>query len=241
MLEIAQPSSDVSKGAKVHSPIGTELARIGQVQAHLPGAVAVLLGLVALGAALLPAIWPVARHVNTIAHEAGHATMASALGRRVVGVTMKPDGSGLTEVQLGEKAGSVMFQLAGYLGPSVFGLVAAKLIQLGHSIAVLWLAMLLLLCMLLVVRGFGLLTVIGSGVALYVVAADTSVGAQVMTAYGVAWFLLLSGVRVISEHGSTAADADELHKLTKVPRGFWSFVWLIGSLAALCVGAVLLV
>jgi len=226
----------------VKSPLEAELARIGQLQAHLPGPVAVLLGLVALGAAVLPDIWLVARHVNTIAHEGAHATMGSVMGRKVLGVTMGRDGKGLTAVQGGEKAGSVAFLLIGYLGPSCFGLVAAKLIQLGHIIAVLWLAMALLLCMLVVIRrSFGVLTVIGTGAVLFAVADFATVGAQVLAAYVIAWFLLVSGVRVIREHGVQARDADELRKLTRVPQGFWSSLWFIGSLAALGLGTALLV
>ena len=212
------------------------------MQAHLPGAVAVVIGVVALGATLLPDIWLLTRHVNTVVHEGAHATMASALGRKVVSVHVGRDGTGLTTARGGQRPGSVLFQVAGYLGPSVLGLAAAKLIQIGHSIAVLWLAMVLLICMLVVVRRFfGVFTVIGCGVVLYIVAAQTSVGAQVVIAYGITWFLLLSGLRVIAEHGAAAGDAGELRKLTRVPSGFWSFFWLAGSLVALAVGAVLLV
>lgn len=230
------------KGTEVRSPLGAELARIGQVQARLPGPVAVLIGVVALGAALLPDIWMITKHVNTIAHEGAHATMGSAMGRRVLGVTMRRDGNGQTAVQSGEKAGSVTLLVIGYLGPSFFGLAAAKLIQLGHIVAVLWLAMALLLCMLVVIRrSFGVLTVIGTGVVLFVVAGYASVGAQVIAAYLIAWFLLVSAVRMIRDHGVQAADATELRRLTRVPQGFWSSLWLIGSLAALGLGAVLLI
>jgi flavorubredoxin len=70
----------------------TELARIGQVQAHLPAAVAVLLGLAALAAAAVPALWRLTMYVNTIVHEGMHATMASALGWKVSGITMERNG-----------------------------------------------------------------------------------------------------------------------------------------------------
>lgn len=224
------------------TPLDTELARIGQVQAHLPGAVAAVIGVVALGAAVLPDIWFVTRHFQTVAHEAAHATVASAVGRKVHRVSIKPDGSGLTESSGADKTGAVLTGVAGYLGPSGFGLLAAKLIQIGYSVAVLWLGIVLLLCMLVVTRKFfGVFTVLVSGALLFVVAIGTSLGAQVVTAYALAWFLLLSGMVVIRAHGTNAGDAGILRGQTRVPRGFWSLLWHLGALAALVYGAVLLV
>jgi Peptidase M50B-like len=226
----------------VRSSLGTELDRIGQVQQHLPAAVAVLVGLVALVAAVIPALWRLTVHVSTIAHEGAHATMGSALGRKVNSVRFGADGTGRTAIAGGPKPGSVLIGLVGYLGPSAFGLAAAKLIQVGHSVAVLWLTVLLLACMLAMVRGaFGVIAVVTAGFAVYLIAAYTPVGAQVATAYGVAWFLLLSGIRAIAEDGADAGDARNLRTLTLVPRGFWSSLWLIVSVVTACFGAILLV
>jgi hypothetical protein len=220
----------------------TELARIGQVQAHLPAAVAVLLGLVALAAAAVPALWRLTMHVNTIVHEGMHATMASALGWKVSGITMQRDGTGLTNAARNSaRSDEFLFLFVGYIGPSAFGLLAAKLIQIGHAVAVLWLALVLLVCMLVVVRrSFGVLTVLAAGAGIYLVLVYTSVGAQVALAYAVAWFLLLSGIRVIGQHGAGAGDAHKLRELTYVPRGFWSLLWLVLSVGAAGLGAVLL-
>jgi hypothetical protein len=226
----------------VRSSLGSELARVGQLQAHLPGPVVVLIGVAALGAAVLPDVWLVTRNVNIIAHEGAHATMGSALGARVLGVRMSRGGVGATAVQGGDRASSVLSLAIGYLGPSAFGLAAGGLIEGGHIVAVLWLTLVSLACMLAVTRGsFGVLVILGCGVALFAVAASTSVGAQVVAAYALAWFMLLSGVRVIADHGATAADAAELRRLTRLPRGFWSFCWLLVSLAALGFGAALLI
>jgi len=57
----------------------------------------------------------------------------------------------------------------------------------------------------------------------------------------VAWFLLLSGVRVVLDHGVGAADAGNLAKLTHTRPGCWVWLWLIGSVLALAVGGSLLV
>jgi hypothetical protein len=226
----------------VRTPFSTDLARIGQVQAHLPGAVAIVIGVVALGAAVLPDIWFVTRYFEAVAHEAAHAAVASAVGRKVQSVNINRDGTGATASNGNDKAGAVLTGVAGYLGPSGFGLLAAKLIQIGHSVAVLWLGIVLLLCMLVVVRKFfGVFTVLVSGALLFVVATGTSLDAQVVTAYSVAWFLLLSGALVVRRHGTNAADAHILRGQTRVPRGFWSLIWHLGALAALVYGAVLLV
>jgi hypothetical protein len=126
--------------------------------------------------------------------------------------------------------------------PSAAGLLAAKLIQIGHAVAVLWLALLLVVGMLIMVRNiFGILAVVATGAGLYLVLGYASVGTQVAVAYTVAWFLLLSGIRVIGQHGAGAKDAGKLRDLTLVPRSFWSFLWLLLSIGAAGLGAVLLV
>jgi Peptidase M50B-like len=229
----------------VQSQLGTNFARINQVQPHLPAALALLLGLVALAAAAMPAVWRLTTHVNTIAHEGMHATMASALGWKVTGITMGRNGNGLTRANRNTaKSDTFLFLFVGYLGPSVFGLIAAKLIQVGHAIVVLWLAMLLIVSMLVMIRrSFGVITVIAAGVGLYLLLAYGTVGAQVTAAYLVAWFLLLSGIRAAGEVRRVKArtDADELRDLTQIPRGFWSLLWLLITLGAAGLGAVLLV
>ena len=60
-------------------------------------------------------------------------------------------------------------------------------------------------------------------------------------AYGIAWFLLLSGIRVVLLHGRHAHDAAILRQLTRLPRGVWAGLWLAGSAAALIFGGSLLV
>jgi Peptidase M50B-like len=227
----------------VRSSLGSELARVGQLQAHLPGPVVVLIGVAALGAAVLPDVWLVTRNVNIIAHEGAHATMGSALGARVLGVRMSRGGVGATAVQGGDRASSVLSLAIGYLGPSAFGLGAAKLIQVGHAIAVLWITLAALLLLAVAVRrsGFGLAVVIVTGTAIFAVARYAPVGAEVAVAYGIAWFLLLSGVQVVLSHGRDASDAITLRQLTRLPRGLWAALWLAGSALALVAGARMLV
>jgi hypothetical protein len=222
--------------------MGTVLSRIGETQVPLPGAVAVMVGLVALAAVGIQEIWMLARHVNTIAHEGAHAIAGSAAGRQIRGVTLRPNADGLTAMSGGKVAGNVTIGVVGYLGPSVFGLGAAKLIEVGHSVAVLWLTLVLLVLLLLVLRQvFSFVPVLITGGLLYLIARYGSVGMETATAYGVAWFLLLSGVRVVLDHGAGAADAGNLARLTRTRPGCWVVPWLIGSILALVVGGVLLV
>jgi hypothetical protein len=221
----------------------TALRDIGAVQPHLSTTAAVLVGVAALGAATLPGISLVTQHVNTMAHEGAHAVMGSAMGRRVTGVKLSGNGTGLTGLSGPRGVGFVLAGVVGYLGPSAVGLGAAGLIAIGHSVAVLWLALLALVVLLVPLRRspFGLAAAIVTGLGLYLVARYAPVGAQVAVAYGIAWFLLLSGIRVVLLHGRHAHDAAILRQLTRLPRGVWAGLWLVGSAAALIFGGSLLV
>jgi Peptidase M50B-like len=220
----------------------TVVSRIGEMQSPLPAPASVVLGLVALAAVGTEEIWLLARHMNTIAHEGAHAITGSAVGQRIVGVTLQPNATGATSTSGGGAPGNVTTSVAGYLGPSAFGVGAAKLIELGHSVAVLWLTLLLLLLLLVVLRSaFSFVPVLVTGGLIYVIARYASVGVESATAYGVAWFLLLSGVRVVLDHGVAAADAGNLAALTHIRPRFWVWVWLIGTIAALVFGGSLLV
>jgi hypothetical protein len=224
------------------SSLGTSLSQIGEIQAHLSAAGSVLTGLVALVAVSLQAIWLIARHVNTIAHEGAHALAGSAVGRRIQYVTFKANGEGVTKPSGGTLPGDFTIGLVGYLGPSLFGLGAAKLIEIGHIVAVLWLTLLLLVLLLFVLREtFSFVAVLATGVVLFLVARFGSVVADTVVAYLVTWFLLLSGVRVVLEDNLGAGDAGNLASMTHIWRGFWVLLWLAGSIAAVAIGGALLV
>jgi hypothetical protein len=218
--------------------MGTVLSRIGETQAPLPAAAAFLVGLFALAAVVVQEFWLLARHINTIAHEGAHAIAGSAVGRQVRGVTLRPNANGATAVSNGPAAGNVTVGVVGYLGPSAFGLGAAKMVEAGRSVAVLWLALVLLVVLLAVLRQvFSFVPVLIIGGLIYIVARYASVGADTVTAYGVAWFLLLSGVRVVLDHGVGAADAGSLAAITHTRPGCWVWLWMVGSLLALAFGA----
>jgi Peptidase M50B-like len=224
------------------SALAASLERIGQVQAHLSWPGSVLLALVALGATLIRWLWAVTQHITTMAHEGAHATVGSALGRKVNGVTFKANGFGATSLSGGGALGNFSALVTGYLGPSAFGVGAAALIKAGYIVAVLWIGLAgLLIIMTLLRKSFGIVSVIVAFALLFVVAGFASVGAQVLTAYAIAWFLLVSGVHMIRTDGKGAGDAGKLRGMTRIPVGFWSGLWLLGSAVALVFGAILLV
>jgi hypothetical protein len=212
---------------------------------------------VVLGCALVAAVavlgrqlWPVARNVVTIAHEGGHALAAVATGRRLTRIRLHSDTSGVT-VSVGRPTGPgmVLTMAAGYVAPSVLGLVAASLLALGRMTALLWLSLAFLAWMLVLVRNmYGVVSLVGTGAAVFAVSLLAPPEVQAGFAYLLAWFLLLAGPRPVwelmrkrSRGAAPYSDADQLARLTRVPGMVW--VWFFGAfaLAALLVGAVWLV
>jgi hypothetical protein len=215
---------------------------IGKSHALLPAAEAVLLGLAALVAVAVQEVWLLVRHVNTIAHEGAHAVTGLLVGRRVQRMELKRNADGATTLTSGQAAGTALIAVVGYLGPSLFGLAAAKLISMGQSATVLWLGLLLLLCVLFVLRKvFSFVPVVVTGLLIFMIARYATAGTQTVFAYGSTWFLLLAGVRQVLDHGVRADDAAVLAKITHIRRGFWFWLWLAGTVYALAVGGSMLV
>src|SRR5450830_909077 len=172
----------------------------------LPAPAAVVAtAVIAAALVLMPGVWPVARHVVTVAHEAGHAAAAVLTGRRLTGIRLHSDTSGLT-LSRGRPGGPgmVLMLLAGYPGPAVLGLAAAALLAGGHAVALLWALLVVLAAMLLSVRNlFGLwvLLVFGAGVA--AVTGWAAPTAQSAIAYTLTWFWLLAAPRTVLELAGT--------------------------------------
>ena len=61
--------------------------------------------------------------------------------------------------------------------------------------------------------------------------------AEILAAYAITWFLLLSGVRIVVQRGIGAGDAGLLKDHTSIPRLVWFALWLAGTLAAVVIGA----
>ncbi|MBA4865525.1 M50 family metallopeptidase [Streptomyces sp. PSKA54] len=189
--------------------------------------------------------WRLARNAITIAHEGGHGLVALLTGRRLDGIRLHSDTSGLT-VSRGRPTGLGMILTAasGYTAPPLLGLGGAALLAADHITALLWFATALLVAMLVMIRNaYGALTVIVTGGAFLLVSWLTGPQVQAAFAYVVVWFLLLGGVRPAFElqakrrRGSAGdSDADQLSRLTHVPAGMWLFLFHSVSLCSLIGG-----
>lgn len=217
------------------------LSRIGEVQAPLPGAVALLIGIITAVVVNGPKLWGVTTHINTVVHEGAHAVVGLGTGHSVRGVTIDTNGGGGTLIAPARGIGFALAVLAGYIGPSIAGLIAAGLISIGRMVIVLWLGLLLLAAMLLMVHNwFGGTVVLGCGVLLYLILRFAAVGIETTVAYVVTWFLLVSGPKAVLEAGSKPTDAAILAGMTILWPSAWSFLWLIGTIAALLGGGAIL-
>ncbi|TCO62568.1 M50 family metallopeptidase [Actinocrispum wychmicini] len=210
--------------------------------------------LVTGGAALLLVLsgepWRMARNVITIVHEGGHALVAVLVGRRLRGITLHADTSGVT-VSRGKRDGPGMMctAFAGYVAPSLIGLGLAALLAAGKITLLLWVLTALLLAVLVMIRNlYGVLSVLATGTVLVVVSLVTSPAVQAGFACLTVWFLLFGGVRPVWElqvkrHRGHArdSDADQLARLTGAPGFFWVAMFFLVALGATAVGGMWLV
>lgn len=202
-------------------------------------------GVAALAVVLWGPAWRPARNAVTIAHEGGHGLVALVTGRKLEGIRLHSDTSGLT-VSRGRPTGPgmILTALAGYTAPSLLGLGGAWLLAAGHITALLWAATALLLALLVMVRNaYGVLTVLITGGLFVAVSwlADSQV--QAVFAYAAVWFLLIGGVRPVFElqskrrrGGAPDSDADQLARLTHAPAAVWLFFFHAVALCSLIGG-----
>jgi hypothetical protein len=197
---------------------------------------------VAAAVVLLPFSWRLARHAITIAHEAGHALVATLTGRRLSGIRLHSDTSGVT-VSRGRPRGPAMIAtlLAGYTAPAVLGLMSAWLLGAGYATAVLWALLLALVLVLVQVRNwFGLWSVLVTGALVFAATWLLDERWRGLVATAVVAFLLLGAVRTVIElqrvrRGGHArnSDADQLARLSHVPGPVWVGVFFL--VATVCV------
>jgi hypothetical protein len=228
--------------------------RVSGMQPVPPSWVIAVSGAIALLIVLNPRAWRLARNSITIAHEGGHALASVLSGRRLDGIRLHSDTSGVTYSR-GKRTGpaAVLTSAAGYLTPSLLGAGAAWLLAAHHLTAMLWLLLALLVATFLAIRNaYGVLAVLVTVAAVLAVSWFASAAVQAAFGYTAAWFLLLGGVRAVVElqghrrrsrrRGQVStSDADQLGRLTGVPGGAWVAVFALVCGAALVLGTRLLI
>jgi hypothetical protein len=185
----------------------------------------------------------VTRFVTVVAHEGGHAIMAVALLRAVKAIRLNRAGGGVTEYERPMWPFGILISAAGYLGPSLFGLLAAWLLVRDETAAVLWGSIAFLAVMLFAVRGVvGLLLVPTLAVVLYQVAVKAEPAGQALFAHVWTWFLLISAVQRMllfmstGNYDAPGNDTEALSGMTLLPKALWGLILLAGTVAALVWG-----
>jgi hypothetical protein len=202
-------------------------------------------GVVALLLIAWRPLWRHTRQVVTIAHEGAHGLIALLVGRKLSGIRLHSDTSGVT-VSRGKPTGAGMIAvlLAGYPGPALFGLAAAFVLSRGYAVALLWGLLLALVILLLQIRNlFGLWSVLVFGAVVFGVSWWGSAEVQTAFAHLLTWFLLLAAPRAVMELQRSrrggqgrSSDADQLRRLTGVPALLWVGVFGLVTLFCLAVG-----
>jgi len=233
--------------------LGSTLAQLWQriiaVQAPLDLVPLVITLAAAALCVLANPIWRVARHGVTIVHEAGHGLGATLTGRRLAGIRLHSDTSGVT-VSVGRPRGFGMgiTLLAGYLSPALLGLGAAWLVGVGHGPGVLWALLAILLLVLVQIRNwFGLWTVLLAGLGVFALTWWLPSPWQGIAATAVSAFLLLAAVRTVIElqgarrrERSGDTDADQLGRISGTPAIVWVGVFLVTTIALALIGGAML-
>ncbi|GHH81665.1 membrane protein [Streptomyces sulfonofaciens] len=253
----AAPGGSPSWAATASDSAASLWGRVFGSQPHPDTWVVLATGVLALAVVVPHRPWRLARNTITIAHEGGHGLVALLTGRRLEGIRLHSDTSGLT-VSRGRPSGPgmILTAAAGYTAPPLLGLGGAALLAAQHITAFLWLATALLIAMLVMIRNaYGVLTVVVTGGGFLLVSWLAGPQVQAAFAYAVVWFLLLGGVRPAFElqakrrrsrralprgggRGTTAgdSDADQLSRLTNVPAALWLFLFHAVSVCSLLGG-----
>lgn len=183
----------------------------------------------------------------TFIHEGGHALAALLTGGGVHGLSVAPDGSGLTYTSGGGLLARLLVASAGYLGAMAYGAallvlirraVAARAVLAGSGACILALAL---------VYGFGSLftMVAGATLALGLLAAARYAGPRV-AGFLVSFLAVqcvvgalfdLRTVLALSAPFAPAArtDAANMAAATGIPAIVWAALWIILALAMLFV------
>jgi hypothetical protein len=223
--------------------------RLLGAQPDPPPLLVLITALLALVVVVTRLPWRIARNAITIAHEGGHALAAVLTGRRLTGIRLHSDTSGLT-LSAGRPSGPGMIftLLFGYIAPSLVGLAGAWLLGGNRITLLLWIAVVLLLAILIMIRNvFGAVSIVVTTAIVLAVSWYASPQVQAAFAYAGVWFLLIGGVRPVRELQQLRSrgrmpesDADQLAHVTHLPAIFWVAVFGLVNVAALVLGVFLL-
>jgi hypothetical protein len=207
--------------------------------------VSLAVGAVAMVLVWNSSTWRLLRNVVTIAHEGGHAVVALLSGRKLNGIRLHSDTSGLT-VSTGRASGPgmVFTLLAGYPTVSLLGLGGAWLVAFDGARLMLWITIALLVLMLIAIRNaYGVLSLVVTGAIVFAVSWFANPAWQATCCVLFSWFLLFGGLRPIAElrrkrrrGRASDSDADQLARLTRVPATAWLSGWFFVGLVALVIG-----
>jgi Ca2+/Na+ antiporter len=220
--------------------------RVSAPSPPLPGWALAASAALAAVLVLSPGLWRSARHAVTIAHEGAHGLAALVTGRRLAGIRLHSDTSGVT-VSAGRASGPgmVLTAAAGYTGPGLIGLGAAALLAAGYAVGLLWALLLLLALLLVQIRNwYGLWSVLVTAALVFAATWWAPAEGQTAFAHVVTWFLLLAAPRTVlelqrSRRRGTArdSDADQLARLTRLPGLLWVALFLLVDGGALVLGS----
>lgn len=190
---------------------------VGRWSAHasLDPRYVVIATVFALVLCVIPQIWRITRQAATIVHEAGHALMAAAVGRRIMGIKLHTDTSGVM-VSRGKPKGIGMLAvcLIGYPAPGLLAALMAVGVSIGYAGAALSLYQALLLYALLLCRNVvGILSCVASLLMTGVLWFFGTAELVTFTAMMLSVFYILAALRclidVMRVH-SAVPDDDEL-------------------------------
>ncbi|HSJ44544.1 MAG TPA: M50 family metallopeptidase [Euzebyales bacterium] len=206
--------------------------------------------IVALALVVARRPWRLLRPVVTIAHEGGHVAVALLAGRRLAGMRVHADASGIARSRGRSRGlGMVVTLLAGYVTPCLLGLGAAALVAADQHQLILSCSIALLAALLVTVRNvFGAVAIVLTGAVLLAVAVYASPPLQEAGASLLAWFLLFGGLRSVSDmrrgrRGGRGrdTDADQLARATRVPAVVWVLAFTLVAVGTLAAATALLV
>lgn len=184
-----------------------------------------------------------ARAVCTVVHEAGHAVVGLAVGRRFHGFTISKDLSGAT-VTSGPQTGlgRVLTSWAGYPAPAALGAVlalAALRGWAGVALAAVSVGLVLLVVMSRSLRTLALVVLLAGACGSLWWWGQMVPGLRPAVVAGTGLVLLLSAWDALADVARTRSGGQDHHtlaRITPLPSWLWLGTWVV--VCALCTGVV---